>query len=101
MPVESNPDLPLEPDLKLEIAHILLIDVVGFSKLLANDQVKVVKELTRIVRSTECFRKAEAADKLIRLPTGDGMALLFFESPEEPVRCALELSAALRPDPNI
>ena len=63
---------PFEPDLKLEIAHILLIDVVGFSRLLANDQVKIIKELNRIVRGTECFRKAEDAGKLIRLPTGDG-----------------------------
>ena len=85
-----------EPDLTLEIAHLLLIDVVGFSRLLANEQVKVIKELNRVVRATECFRKAEAAGKLIRLPTGDGMVLLFFESPEQPVRCAVEITAALR-----
>ncbi|HME88521.1 MAG TPA: tetratricopeptide repeat protein [Chthoniobacterales bacterium] len=94
-------DLPLEPDLKLEIAHILLIDVVGFSRLLANDQVKIIKELNSVVRATECFRKAEEAGKLIRLPTGDGMMLLFFESPEEPVRCAVEISGSLRRHPEI
>ena len=93
---DARPELPLEPDLKLEIAHLLLIDVVGFSRLLANDQVKVIKELNRVVRATECFRQAEAAGKLIRLPTGDGMVLLFFDSPEQPVRCALEVSTALR-----
>jgi TolB-like protein/class 3 adenylate cyclase len=94
-------ELPLEPDLKLEIAHILLIDVVGFSRLLANDQVKVIKDLNSVVRATECFRKAEGAGKLIRLPTGDGMMLLFFESPEQPVRCAVEISESLRRHPEI
>src|SRR3954470_17918937 len=89
-------ELPVEPDLKLEIAHLLLIDVVGFSRFLANDQIKVIKELNRVVRATECFRQAEAAGKLIRLPTGDGMVLLFFESPEQPARCALEITAMLR-----
>ena len=86
----------LPPDLQLEIAHLLLIDVVGYSKLLVNDQVESLQQLNRIVRSTDCFRAAEAKDKLIRLPTGDGMALLFFESPEQPVRCALEIAQALR-----
>jgi len=78
---DPKSELPLEPDLKLEIAHLLLIDVVGFSRLLVNDQVRVIKELNRLVRATAGFRKAEGGGKLIRLPTGDGMALLFFESP--------------------
>jgi TolB-like protein/class 3 adenylate cyclase len=90
-----------KPDLPLEIAHLLLIDVVGYSKLLVNEQIDVLQELKQIVRSTDCFRLAEAKDKLIRVPTGDGMALLFFESPEEPVRCALEISKALRGRPHI
>jgi TolB-like protein/class 3 adenylate cyclase/Tfp pilus assembly protein PilF len=90
-----------KPDLPLEIAHLLLIDVVGYSKLLVNEQIEVLQGLNRIVRSTECFRLAEAKDKLIRVPTGDGMALLFFQSPEEPVRCALEISKALRGRPHI
>jgi TolB-like protein/class 3 adenylate cyclase/Flp pilus assembly protein TadD len=84
------------PDLQLEIAHLLLIDVVGYSKLLVNEQIEVLQKLNQIVRTTECFRAAEASDKLIRVPTGDGMALLFFRSPEEPVRCALEISRALQ-----
>ena len=91
----------LPPDLQLEIAHLLLIDVVGYSKLLVNDQVESLQQLNRIVRSTDCFRAAEAKDKLIRLPTGDGMALLFFESPEQPVRCALEIAQALQNQPAI
>jgi class 3 adenylate cyclase len=91
----------LPPDLQLEIAHLLLIDVVGYSKLLVNDQVESLGQLNRIVRSTDCFRAAEAKDKLIRLPTGDGMALLFFENLEQPVRCALEIAQALQSQPEI
>jgi TolB-like protein/class 3 adenylate cyclase/Tfp pilus assembly protein PilF len=93
-PVESKPDLPLE------IAHLLLIDVVGYSKLLVNEQIELLQELNQIVRNTECFRSAEASG-LIRVPTGDGMALLFFRSPEEPAQCALELSQALKDYPHI
>jgi TolB-like protein/class 3 adenylate cyclase/Tfp pilus assembly protein PilF len=88
-------------DLPLEIAHLLLIDVVGYSKLLVNEQIDLLQKLNQIVRATECFRAAEAEDKLIRVPTGDGMALLFFRSPEEPVRCALEIGKALRDHPHI
>jgi TolB-like protein/class 3 adenylate cyclase/Tfp pilus assembly protein PilF len=91
----------LKPDLQLEIAHLLLIDVVGYSRLLVNEQIELLHELNRIVRSTECFRNAEAIGKLTRLPTGDGMALLFFRSPEEPVRCALEVSNSLKNHPEI
>jgi class 3 adenylate cyclase len=90
-----------KPDLQLEIAHVLLIDVVGYSKLLVDEQIEFLKELNQIVRSTECFRAAETAGKLIRVPTGDGMALLFFRSPEEPVRCALEISGTLKDHPHI
>src|SRR6266496_4076625 len=86
----------LKPDLELEIAHVLLIDVVGYTKLLVNEQIELLQELNQIVRSTECFRAAEASGKLNRVPTGDGMALFFFNSPEEPVRCALEISKALQ-----
>jgi serine/threonine-protein kinase len=91
----------LPPDLELEISHLLLIDVVGYSKLLVNDQVDSLKQLNRIVRSTECFCAAEAKDKLIRLPTGDGMALLFFENLEQPARCGLEIARALKDHPEI
>jgi TolB-like protein/class 3 adenylate cyclase len=90
-----------EPDLHPEIAHLLLIDVVGFSKLLDNDQVELLEELNQIVRSTQCFQAAEAGGKFIRVPTGDGMTLVFFHSPEEPVRCALEISRALQEHPRI
>jgi len=74
---------------------------VGYSKLLVNEQIELLQELNQIVRSTECFRTAEKTGKLIRVPTGDGMAVLFFHSPEEPVRCALEISKALQEFPHI
>ena len=73
----------------------------GYSKLLINEQIELLQELNQIVRSTDCFRSAEASGKLNRVPMGDGMALLFFRSPEEPVRCALEISGALRDHPHI
>src|SRR5437773_2897196 len=91
----------LKPDLPHEIAHLLLIDVVGYSKLIVNEQIELMHELNRIVRNTECFQAAEKSDKLIRVPTGDGMALVFFRSLEEPVRCALEISKALKDSPHI
>src|SRR5439155_194302 len=90
-----------EPDLELEIAHLLLIDVVGYSKLLVNEQIEFLQELNQIVRSTECFRTAETKGRLIRLPTGDGMALIFFRSPEEPAQCALEITRSLQDHPHI
>src|SRR5437867_2804269 len=86
---------------ELEIAHVLLIDVVGYSKLLVNEQIELLQDLNQIVRSSECFQAAETKGKLIRVPTGDGMALLFFHSPEEPVRCALEISRTLQEHPHI
>src|SRR5437870_9317738 len=91
----------VKKEIELEIAHLLLIDVVGYSKLLVNEQIELLQELNQIVRNTECFRAAEASGKLIRVPTGDGMALAFFHSPEEPARCALEISRALRGHPVI
>lgn len=100
MPTLPTPQVP-QPDLRLEIAHLLLIDIVGYSTLLVNEQIESVQELGRVVRSTECFRNAEANGKLIRVPTGDGMALLFFRSPEEPVRCALEISRQLKEKSNL
>ena len=102
-PAQTEGDRSAESttDLQLEIAYILLIDVVGYSKRLVNEQVKMLQRLKEIVRSTECFRAAEARNQLIRVPTGDGMALVFFHSPEEPARCALEISKALQDHPNI
>src|SRR6059058_5354486 len=102
-PARTDGDRSVEPksDLEFEIAHLLSIDVAGYSKLSNNEQIELLQELNQIVRSTECFRSAEASGKLNRVPTGDGMALLFFRSPEEPVRCALEIGGALRDHPHI
>jgi len=88
-------------DLHLEIAHVLFIDIVGYSKLLINDQGEVLQQLNQIVRNTSQFRKAEATGELIRLPTGDGMILVFLHSAEAPVQCAIEISEALRSNPKI
>src|SRR5437764_407192 len=86
-------------DLKLEIAHVLFIDIVGYSKLLHNEQSEVLRELNEIVRNTEQFRAADAAGALLRLPTGDGIALIFRNSPEAPDQCALEVAEALKSRP--
>jgi len=88
-------------DLRLEIAHVLFIDIVGYSKLLINEQRESLEELNQVVRGTEAFRAAEAARKLTRLPTGDGMALVFSTTPEAPVECALEISKALKSRPEL
>jgi TolB-like protein/class 3 adenylate cyclase/cytochrome c-type biogenesis protein CcmH/NrfG len=90
-----------KPDLHLEIAHVLFMDVVGYSKLLINDQSEILEQLNRVVRDTSQFREADAAGKLIRLATGDGMALVFFNNVEAPVKCALEISQALQSYPHI
>src|SRR5437899_2672008 len=87
--------------LELEIGHVLFMDVVGYSKLLTNEQREIQRQLTQIVRSTEHFRAAERASKLIRLPVGDGMALVFFNTPEAPVQCALEVANALKAYPHL
>src|SRR5213595_2276219 len=91
----------LKTDSHLEIAHVLFIDVVGYSKLLVNEQREVVEQLNRTVRKTPRFRKSEGAGKLIRIPVGDGMALVFFQTPEEPVQCAMEIARALKNHPQI
>src|SRR5437667_7146376 len=91
----------LKSDAHLAIAHVLFVDVVGYSKLLVNEQREVVDELTRIVRKTPQFRKSEAVGKLIRIPAGDGMALVFFQTPEEPVQCAMEIARTLKNHPQI
>src|SRR6476619_6349439 len=83
-------------DSRLEIAHVLFLDIVGYSKLLTNEQRECLQELNRIVRDTGQFRVAEAEGKLVRIPTGDGMVLAFFTSPDAPVRCAVAISRALR-----
>src|SRR5207244_11535049 len=91
----------MKKEISLAIAHVLLIDVVGYSRLLVNEQIELLQNLNQIVRNTERFRAAETAGKLIRVSTGDGMALLFFHSPEEPVRCALEIRRTLQEHPQI
>src|SRR6476646_2114829 len=88
-------------DARLEIAHVLFIDIVGWSKLLINEQTELLRKLNEVVRSTAQVRAAEAAGKLIRLPTGDGMALAFFTTPDAPIRCAIEISSQLKSMPNL
>jgi len=90
-----------EPHLHLEVGHILFLDIVGYSKLLSDEQKELVQELNQIVRETEQFRTAEAEGKLTRLPTGDGMVLVFTNNPEAPVECALEISKALQSHPKL
>src|SRR6266404_4201977 len=88
-------------EIALEIAHVLFIDIVGYSKLSINEQHAAVDELTQIVRATVQFQKAEAASRLLKIPTGDGMALVFYTSPETPVQCAVEISRALKEHPRL
>src|SRR5213083_1532134 len=90
-----------EKEIQLEIAHVLFIDIVGYSKLSTNTQRSAVDELTRIVRATEQFQKAEASERLVKIATGDGVALVFYTSPEAPVRSAVELSRALKDHPRL
>jgi TolB-like protein len=91
----------IKKEIQLEIAHVLFIDIVGYSKLSINEQRAAVDQLTQIVRATEEFQKADASDRLIKIATGDGMALVFYTSPEAPVRCAVELSHALKGRPQL
>src|ERR1700676_343166 len=95
MPSESSADV------KFEIGHVLFIDIVGYSKLLINEQSEQIQKLKEIVRGTEQVRLAEAEGKLLRLPTGDGGALVFRNNPEAPVLCALEVSKALKSYPQL
>jgi len=88
-------------EIQLEIVHVLFIDIVGYSKLSINEQRSAVDELTQIVRATEQFQKAEASERLIKIATGDGVALVFYTSPEAPVRCGVELSRALKDHPRL
>src|SRR5213596_1459529 len=88
-------------DVKFEIGHVLFIDIVGYSKLLINEQSDQIQKVKEIVRGTEQVRLAEAEGKLLRLPTGDGVALVFRTSPEAPVLCALEIARALKSHPEL
>ena len=91
----------IKKEIQLEIAHVLFIDIVGYSRLSINEQHAAVEELNRIVRGSEQFQRAEAANRLIRIPTGDGMVLVFYTNPEAPVRCAVEISRALKENPRL
>src|SRR5437764_14270908 len=86
---------------ELAIAHVLFIDIVGYSKLRTAEQNAAVATLNDLVQSSEPFQIAEKADRLLKIPTGDGMALVFYSSPEEPVQCAVALAQALKTNPNL
>src|SRR5438067_7390943 len=88
-------------DVKFEIGHVLFIDIVGYSKLLITEQSDQLQTLKQIVRGTEQVRSAEAEGKLLRLPTGDGGALVFRNSPEARVLCAVEISKELKNHPEL
>src|SRR5436189_3170301 len=88
-------------EVQLEIAHVLFIDIVGYSKLSVNDQHAAVEELNQVVRASEQFQRAEAASRLLKIPTGDGMALVFYTSPEAPAQCAVEISRVLKEHPRL
>jgi TolB-like protein/class 3 adenylate cyclase/Tfp pilus assembly protein PilF len=91
----------VKKEIQLEIAHVLFIDIVGYSKLSINDQHAAIEELNQIVRASEQFQRAQAASRLLKIPTGDGMALVFYTSPEAPAQCAVEISRALKEHPRL
>src|SRR5215467_16141983 len=91
----------IKKEIELEIAHVLFIDIVGYSKLSVNEQHARIEKLNEIVRSSEQFRKAEAANRILKIATGDGMALVFYKSPGEPAQCAVEISRALKEHPRL
>src|SRR5437773_4769451 len=91
----------VKEQIRLEVAHVLFIDIVGYSKLSINEQRGVVDELTTIVRGSDQYQKAEAAGRLIKIPTGDGMALVFYTSQEAPAQCAVEISRARKEHPRL
>jgi TolB-like protein/class 3 adenylate cyclase/Tfp pilus assembly protein PilF len=91
----------VKKQIHLEIAHVLFIDIVGYSKLSINEQHAAVEELNQIVRTSEQFQRAEGAGRLHKIPTGDGMALVFYASPEAPAQCAVEISRALKEHPGL
>src|SRR5438477_11503383 len=88
-------------EIELEIAYVLFIDIVAYSKLVTSEQRRLLELLNRIVHDSEDFRKAEANSRLVTVPTGDGMALVFYNTPEAPVECALEISSAAKEHPEL
>src|SRR5438552_2101188 len=99
----SFPRMPTEikKKIELEVVHVLFLDIVGYSKQLTNQQQTLIDQLNQVVRSSEEFQNAEVAGRLIKIPTGDGMALVFYKSPAQPVECALEISRALKTYPEL
>jgi class 3 adenylate cyclase len=91
----------IRKEIQLEIAHVLFIDIVGYSKLSINEQHASVEELSQIVLASEQLQRAEAADRLLKIATGDGMALVFYTSPEAPAQCAVQISRALKEHPHL
>jgi TolB-like protein/class 3 adenylate cyclase/Tfp pilus assembly protein PilF len=91
----------IKKEIQLEIAHVLFIDIVGYSKLSINDQHAAVEELNQVVRASEQFQRAETANRLLKISTGDGMALVFYTSPEAPAQCAVEISPLLKEHPRL
>src|SRR5882757_7645101 len=91
----------VKKEIALEIAHVLFVDIVAYSKMASDDQRAAIEKLNQIVQSTDEFRKAEGDNRLLKLATGDGMALIFYDSPEAPVECALEISRALKEHPQL
>src|SRR5205814_5774192 len=90
-----------EADVKFEIGHVLFIDIVGYSKLLIHEQLEYLEKLREVARATETFRTAQREEKLMRLPTGDGGALVFHTTPEAPVKCAMEIARELKKHPKL
>src|ERR1044072_6159823 len=93
--------MPSEADVTLEIGHVLFVDIVGYPKLLIHEQLEHLEKLREIARATETFRASQREGKLMRLPTGDGGALVFRTSPEEPVNCAIEIACELKKRPGL
>src|SRR5882762_7006692 len=91
----------IKKKIDLEVVHVLFLDIVGYSKRLTNEQQTLIDQLNQVVRSSEEFQNAEAAGRLIKIPAGDGMALVFYKSPAQPVECALEISRALKTYPEM
>ncbi len=92
---------PVEPESEFEIAHVLCTDIVGYSKLMIDQQSEYLRKLNDVVRSTEQFQRADGSGKLLRIPTGDGMVLVFFTHPQDPAECAVQIAQRLKVHPEI
>jgi TolB-like protein/class 3 adenylate cyclase/Flp pilus assembly protein TadD len=93
--------IEIKKEIQLEIAHVLFIDIVSYSKLSIGDQHAAVEELNQVVRASEQFQRAELASRLLKIPTGDGIALVFYTTPEAPAQCAVEISRAFKEHPRL